>query len=331
LLATLVLFPAASFCQAAASSPSNGQALSVREYVAELDRCSAVLNGSQRDGVAIRQLREELPSEWTVKDGSQTFTVKTGWLAGALAVFESNAKPGTPVVKEARERLAALRQTAEGLADSSRRSTPDLTKSRAQLDHILNTKEFQSGAHGPSWLDTLKARIYSWIWDHLEKLFKHIGVSRSISSMIAWILVAVSFLVLAFWAVRFFVRGSAPGMDIKGASRPGHDWRDWLREARGAAERGDYRAAIHAAYWAAVARLEDTNLLPQDRSRTPRESLRLIRQESAEYAPLAQLTRRFELVWYGYRVATATDWGDAMEQLERLGCLRSSTPAIAAS
>ncbi len=78
-------------------------------------------------------------------------------------------------------------------------------------------------------------------------------------------------------------------------------------------------------------RLEEVHRLPQDRARTPREALRLIRRESADYAPLAQLTRRFELVWYGYRAATETDWSDAMEQLEKLGCLPSSMPAIAAS
>jgi hypothetical protein len=104
-----------------------------------------------------------------------------------------------------------------------------------------------------------------------------------------------------------------------------------MREARAAAERGDYRAAIHAAYWAAVARLEETKSLPEDRSRTPRESLRLIRRENPAYAPLSQLTRRFELVWYGYRAATAADWTDAMQQLEALGCQRSSTPVISAS
>jgi hypothetical protein len=49
----------------------------------------------------------------------------------------------------------------------------------------------------------------------------------------------------------------------------------------------------------------------------------MIAQDSSAYAPLAQLTRRFELVWYGYRDATAADWDDAAQQLEILGCLRS--------
>ena len=71
-------------------------------------------------------------------------------------------------------------------------------------------------------------------------------------------------------------------MDLSGTPGAPRGWQHWLREARAAAARGDYRAAIHAAYWAAIAHLEETKSLPEDRARTPRESLRLIRPESAE-------------------------------------------------
>ena len=80
-----------------------------------------------------------------------------------------------------------------------------------------------------------------------------------------------------------------------------------------------------------MAQLEENRQLPEDRSRTPRESLRLLRRENAAYTPLSQLTRRFELTWYGYKSATSADWDDAMKQLEAIECLRSSTRAIASS
>jgi len=117
-------------------------------------------------------------------------------------------------------------------------------------------------------------------------------------------------------------------MDLRGAVPAGQDWRYWAREARAAAERGDYRAAIHAAYWTAVAQLEENQLFPEDRSRTPRESLRLVQRWSAAYEPLAHLTRRFEVTWYGYHMATSADWAEVRKQLETLECLRSSTHAI---
>jgi Domain of unknown function (DUF4129) len=265
-----------------------------------------------------------------VMAGGQLYTVSTDWLTGALAALAIDTPASNPLLVETRQRLAALRAAAESLEEQSH-PPPSLQQSRAQLDHILSAKEFQ-GAHGPSWFDVLKARFYAWIWRQLDRFLGHFRHGRAIGNAIAWTLIVLAALLLALWAVRASLRsGKQPEMDLEGASRPGGDWRDWLRNARAAAERGDYRSAIHAAYWAGVMRLEEAHRLPQDRARTPRESLRLIRRESAEYAPLAQLTRRFELVWYGYRSATEMDWSDAMQQLEKLGCLPSSTPAIAAS
>ncbi len=172
----------------------------------------------------------------------------------------------------------------------------------------------------------------AWIARHLEKIFGRLGVSESVGNAIAWTLVALVGLLLSFWAVRFILNAARRSeMDLRGSKSVGQDWRYWAREARAAADRGDYRAAIHAAYWTAVAQLEENHLLQEDRSRTPRESLRLLQRTSAAYDPLAHLTRRFEVTWNGYRVATSADWDDVRKQLETLECLRSSTPAIANS
>lgn len=327
-LTILASFSPGVFCQSP-DSLAGQKALDLQGYISELDRCSAVLNNPGKDPVAFHKLRVSLPPQWTVQAGEQRYAVSTDWLTDALAIMGSGTSTNNPLRLQTEKRLAALRDAARELEESA--GTEDLRQSRAQLDRIMSAREFR-GAHGPSWFEILKNRIYAWVWRQIEKLLNRIGIPRSIGNVIAWTLISLAALLLAVWAIRFLIRRTAqPQMGLKGASRPGRDWRDWLRDARAASERGDYRAAIHAAYWVAVARLEETKLLPQDRSRTPRESLRLIGRESTEYAPLAQLTRRFELVWYGYRPATETDWGEAMQQLERLGCLRSSTPAIAAS
>ncbi len=172
----------------------------------------------------------------------------------------------------------------------------------------------------------------SWIVRQLERIFGRLGGSKTIGNIVAWTVISLACLILLIWMVRFLLRaGSRAEMDLRGATPVNRDWHRWLRDARTAAGQGDYRAAIHAAYWAAIVRMEETNALPEDRSRTPRESLRLIRQQSADYAPLLRLTQRFELVWYGYRSATDADWSDAIQQFETLGCLRSSTAAISGS
>lgn len=320
-----------------ADSPPPEQDLSLQEYISTLDRCAAVLADSGPDAgthtglnpTAVHDLRAALPKAWIVHAGEQRYRVETEWLAAALGSQENPASAGGALVRQAKQRLAALREAAETLA----RVTPqgDLQQSRAQLDQILKAREFQ-GAHGPSWLDILKARIYAWIFRQLLKIWSHVDRSPAIGTAIAWTAVVLAALLLAFWTVRATIReGSRSEIDLHGASAAGWDWRDWLEAARGAANRGDYRAAIHAAYWAAIARMEETHFLPEDRSRTPRESLRLLKSDSAAYTPLAQMTNRFELVWYGHRAATPADWNDAMQQLETLGCLRSSTPATVGS
>lgn len=314
---------------ARAHGATTSQQLSLQEYIFELDKCSALLASSGNNPAVLRTLRMALPSQWIVSVRNQTYTVSTDWLADGLARTETARRGDSTALQQTQQQIAVHRDAAQALAAPA--SPQTLDRSRARLNRILEGREFQA-IHGPTWFDMLRARVYDWISRQLEKLFGRFRGGRALGNVIAWIVIALAALLLIFWAVRASMRtGARPEMDLRGAAGPGKDSVFWLREARDAAARGDYRAAIHAAYWAAIARLEEIKALPEDRSRTPRESLRLIRRESAEYAPLTQLTRRFELVWYGYRSADSADWSDAMKQLETLGCLRSSTPAISAS
>jgi len=324
LLACLLVAP---FARIAADTSS--QQLSLPEYIFELDKCSAVLASSGSNPAVLRTLRMSLPAQWIVTAGNQTYAVSTDWLADGLAKTETARHGDTTALEQTKHQIAVHREAAQALATPA--SAQSLDESRAELNRILAGKQFQA-IHGPTWFEVLRARVYDWIWRQLSKLFGRVRGGRTIGNVVAWSVIALAALFLIFWAVRASMRvGARPEMDLRGAAGAGRDSAYWLREARDAAARGDYRAAIHAAYWAAIAGLEEAKSLPEDRSRTPRESLRLIRRQSAEYAPLSQLTRRFELVWYGYRSADSADWNDAMQQLETLGCLRSSTPAISAS
>jgi hypothetical protein len=311
--------------------PGDSQAppneISLQEYVKELNTASTALDGESP--TTIHTFRLSLPNEWVVLTDGQSMRLKTDWLAAALLAEENAPKVSTDQLRQGRQRLAALREAAEALLSPADRA--DLDQSRAHVERILRDREFQ-GSHEPSWLDKLQARVRSWISSRLEKLFGRMGISTSVGNAIAWTLVTLVGLLLAFWAVRSVMNAATRSeMDLRGAVPAGQDWRYWAREARAAAERGDYRAAIHAAYWTAVAQLEENQLLPEDRSRTPRESLRLVQRGSAAYDPLAHLTRRFEVTWYGYHMATSADWADVRKQLETLECLRSSTHAIANS
>jgi Domain of unknown function (DUF4129) len=316
LLTILALHPQSASAQSAAS-----QSLSLRDYVGELDRCSALLNASPIDPAAVHAFRTSLPSSWDVNTGEAHYAVPTQWLSGDLFEIEKNPSAHTPALEQARLKLQLYRNDAQSLADSLA-SQRNLAEPRGRINAILNSRGYR-GQEGPTWFDVLWQKIRSWIDRKLEKIFGPIR-RKAVGNLVAWIAIGLAAALLLFWTVRFLLHtGRSSEMDLSGAAPVGHDWRRWLREAREAAGRGDFRAAIHAAYWTAIVRMEETNSLPEDRSRTPRESLKLVGSGSAAYAPLAQLTRRFELVWYGYRAATATDWDDAAQQLETLGCPRS--------
>ena len=326
LLLAMLMATAATLRSQAPPAP-DGRELSLQQYIGELDRAAATLNS--RDSAAIHSYRAALPAEWVVRADGPSSHVKTGWLSAALAIQEKNPSGSDHYVQQISQRLAALRQAARAAATSP----DDVQRSRSELDRILRASEF-GGARGPSWFDLLKARIQNWIWRQFQKLFGHFGHAQAIGNAIAWIwiMITLATLLLTLWAVRYLLRGRLrTGMDLSAATPAGQDRRYWAREAHARAERGDYRGAVHAAYWAAVARMEESNLLPEDRARTPRESLKLLQRATAAYAPMANLTHHFEFIWYGYRAATVADWVDAKQQLEILECLRSSTPAIAGS
>ncbi len=280
----------------------------------------AILSGG--DLAASRKWSATLANEWVVDTEERSYHLKTDWLKAALEMEGRTPHNKNAMVEQAKLRLGSLREAANALLAPA--TGEDLRHSRAELDTILDAREFR-GARGPSYYEILRARTLGWIQRQLAKLFGRMRRSPTISGLLAWGLITIAALLLAYWTVRISI-ASRVQIDLSGRTPVTRGWRDWLRDARSASERQDFRAAIHAAYWAAVARLVEIQILPEDRSRTPRESLRLLNSESQAHAPLARLTSRLELVWYGYFPATRSDWTDAAEQLERLECLASSIP-----
>ena len=319
--------PLQGWCATAGEVPQSSREVSLQEYAGALRSASAALDGDNLS--AMHDARVSLPGEWIVQQDGQAIHVKTDWLGVALLAREKAPKENGDLIRRAQKQLAALRESAETL--EAQAAPAKLDESHARLEQILRSREFQ-GSHEPSWYDKLKARIFAWISRQRDKLFNRRGVSARVGNAIAWILVTLAAVLLSLWAVRSVLNAAARAeIDLRGAVPAGHDWRYWAGLSRAAADRGDYRAAIHAAYWMAVSQLEERRLLPEDRSRTPRESLRLVKRDKPEYAPLVQLTRSFEVTWYGYHAASLAEWDTVKTHLETLEWLRNSTRATANS
>jgi hypothetical protein len=67
--------------------------------------------------------------------------------------------------------------------------------------------------------------------------------------------------------------------------------------------------------------LEEEGALRGDETRTPREFLRLLPETHRRRGLLADVTRRFEEIWYGARHPTEEDRRSLLARLEELGCL----------
>jgi hypothetical protein len=164
----------------------------------------------------------------------------------------------------------------------------------------------------------------------LNRLFENIGRHPLGAKLLFWLILFAVVGWLAMMLVRFWLgRGRLDELRSIGEVAFARSWQEWIRAAREAAARGDFREAVHSVYWAGIAHLEDDGTISRDRTRTPREHLQLVAEAAtAAAAPqvsrqrdsLAALTSLFERVWYGRGQADARDFETSMQQAEGLGC-----------
>lgn len=323
-----VAIPCVFLLFALAPVPADGQdstaaasEFDLESYQRELAR----IEEASKNPKEIGELRRSLPKSWKVKDGDREYSVPTRELSDALWQIERN--PKKQAAGQLEERLESMQRQAEALHSGRRKNA---LEAEPKLKKILDRAEFKDATAQSPW-DALRARINRWILEHIIKLLNKLHISQKTGNTIAWVVLALAVLAL-FFAIYRWLTNATKAADFRAeAAASTSDARHWIEEALVRAERGDFREAIHCAYWGAVAHLENTRLLPCDRTRTPRESLRLLDHHPNEQRLLRTITHSFELIWYGYRPVSAGEWAGAKEQLEKMGCLEGSTIPTAPS
>lgn len=295
-------------------APTN-PAYDVASLTAELARISAVLDKKSL-GNDLATLRDSLPGEWKVTTPEKEYSISTSFLRVQL---------NEDSISKARAWVGHLKEQLEGYSTTQ---PSGAANGRAELDDILRSPEF-SAVHPPTRWDIFRQRVAAWIERMLLRLFGGMARYPIGGQVLFWAIVVLCVGFLALWVFRFTVsRDRIDALPPGHVVAPSRTWQEWIRVARLAASRNDFREAIHAAYWAGVAKLEDTGMLPKDRTKTPREYLRLISQPArgelmppaAYRLPLAVLTNRLERTWYGNRAASSDDFRDTLKQVEALGC-----------
>lgn len=323
LLATLLVSPAGSTAQTVPQSASAAE-LDPAGFAREMRRLDATLAGAQHSPEGVPLLLSQLPSTWQVRAAEKSSEISSAPLRTLLAAAGRNAAGREAKVKEARTWLVEMAKQVESYSSD----LPSRENARLLAGEILRRPGF-TPARPPSALELLRRRINQWLIRMLEKFFSTVSRYPMGGEVLFWLVIGAVVLFLAVTLFRYWTRNSRhEGLPQQQPSIVMRTWQEWIRTARQAAERGDFREAIHSAYWAGIVYLEITGIVSPDRARTPREYLRQLEKSSALAAPLeknrretlAALTARLERVWYGYRAAGAEDFRECLQQLEGMGC-----------
>jgi hypothetical protein len=302
----------------ATAPPSSPAIYDASSFIQELTRLKTELDSAGKSADTLRAYREALPETWPIDADGRRFDVPTDALVSRLTQAEKHPELRRQQVDQAREYLDAL--AAEVGSLSGHLAGADTA--RPKLDAILSRPEY-THARKESWFDRLRDRIDDILSEALDRLFSRVGGQKSLGYALLWIGVAGAAILIAYSVFRnWFHAARVAEMALGAVSVPLLSWQEWIFASREAAARGDYRMAVHCAYWAGIARLQDSGALARDRAKTPREYLQALTKSKVadRNRALAQLTSRLERIWYGYDQATEADFRDSLAQLEILGC-----------
>jgi hypothetical protein len=296
-----------------AEATNGSAALTAVEYRAELDRLLLATQQLDSSGRSTPQELHDLPSSWNVHLERGDFDISTEGLRREIRRYESD--PNADKALAIRKRIEDLREHLE----QYEKPPTDISAERSYLNSVLARPEF-SQVRGPGWVDRLKAALLNFVLRALGRLFRTVAIP-SVGKALVYGLIVLAVLALAYLVYRNIVWGTdfekVTPADVPVSAK---EWAVWLAEARACAAQGDWRSAIHLAYWAGISFLERQGAWKPDRARTPREYLRLLSGSSEHRETLARLTRIFELAWYAKRDATESTFSQTLDALEKLGC-----------
>jgi chemotaxis protein histidine kinase CheA len=230
------------------------------------------------------------------------------------------ARPPKPTTSQLLEAAQArlTRDIAQADAAAAAQPAPpaDHNSQREAMKQVLAGRDFRNlEPHSVS--DSLWEKFGEWLNRFWARAGKLTDQAAWVGRLLVWGFILAICVGLVWgliqlerrWRIRLVPDTDAPAPGAASA----RDWQLWLNDARSSAAAGEWRAAVHFVYWAAISRLESKRLWPADRARTPREYLALVVAEDPRRAGLATLTGSFERTWYGGRAAAESDYLKAEE------------------
>jgi hypothetical protein len=298
----------------------------VSSFAAELQRIGRATVIEKANPAGLAAVRKVLPAHWEVTTGEHRYTLSSEALEGLLraAEAEKDAKKIAAKARAAADWSFDLASQAKGYAGAQ---TDGGVNARPALEQILSRREF-GGVRPPSRWELFRQRIIRELENLVVRILQSIGRYPIGTKIFFWAILLAVVVWLAVMLFRYWTtRAALEELQAPDLVAYVRTWQEWIQAARQAAARGDFREAVHSAYWAGISSLEDNQMVRKDRTRTPREYMRLVSNSTQLVATgrktreaLSSLTVILEQVWYGRRPASNQDFAQALQSVEALGC-----------
>lgn len=187
-------------------------------------------------------------------------------------------------------------------------------RARAELEEILNTKEFKGQISRPSWWSKLVDRF-------LPRLPGGVGWIGALLEWLSYLTLVFIVVGICIFIARRFRRSPsfAKDLNIPIESSRHTDPETAKAQAHECFQRGEYRQAIRYLYLSLLLNLNRAGLLSYDVAKTNGEYLGEIRISMSDRAErFASLTQFFERKWYGMEESSAGDFQQCEETFAEL-------------
>lgn len=249
-----------------------------------------------------------------------SFEARYGWLRESLKQAHDPAmKDRADELNSALARIQDALQNAKSAGGTAPVPFKDIAQARTNANAILGQPEFLTVSR-QSLRDRILAHVLLWIDTLFGQVAEFGQRSPWIGPALEWGLIVLALTGLMLWAMRVLQRQRLK-LQFE-AARQTEPWEtaslNWRTRAAEQAARQDWREAVHCLYWASIVMLEGQRLWLPNRSRTPREYVRLLEAGSQRWTLLRQQTQGFERIWYGLRPAQSDDYQNALQLHEEL-------------
>ncbi len=271
---------------------------------------------SRAEDADFKEIGTQVPWECKFRSEGKDFRISNAQLQSQISGVEASKDAGR------KDKLAALQRTvADRIKSLDSYMQPVDPTVQPKLKQILSNKDFKRVGSQSS-----DAIVQELLMKLLIKLFSLIAKNPDHAALFAkivvWTFVALiaAFLLWKLYKWALQARPIDVSREIIPFAPSAKSWHQWMNEARAALAAGNFREAVHSSYWAAISHLESSGAWLPDKARTPREYLRLISRTNPSRALLSEISRVFEVVWYGERTPAQAECEAFLARVEQIAC-----------